>query len=278
MQKLTMLINSNGGIACGWSETMYTDLSDATATRSLCQSWMIARSKLLSQGFKIQGVRIGSDPATPPVFTYFFPSPAPIIGQRLLAPDYPNTSVLIQLRSGQSVESRDLRGWPDSFIEATTSVGDVRLTSEGQGFLNDYIAFLVARPLGWARAKKQGDAGFVTTPVTSLVVQVSGSQAVLVGGYPGTMTGGNKGTVRIRGFKGEGAYLNGVYSKESYDITVSALTVKKTLTAGIVNAYVPNTANVSLQSIVFASINAGTYQRVSSRKTGRPFAQLRGRR
>lgn len=273
-----MLVNNDGGIACGWSETMYTSLSDPSAVRALCQSWITGRSKILSSAFQIMGVRISTDSATPPVYSSLYLPSSPVTGNIGSSPDYPNTSALISLQSGQSRDRRDLRGFPDSMIESPTGSRTITLTSAGRGLLANYITSLTNLSLGWRRLKRQGDAGFLAVPVAGLRIDAGQSNVSLTGAFPLGMRDASKGSIRVRGFRSQRAALNGVYSTDSYDINAGAVILPRQVAESVVLDYVPNTAQVIQQAYIYASVTGGQFERISSHKTGRPFAQLRGRR
>lgn len=278
MQKLTMLINSNGGIACGWSETMYTSLSDGVSTRSLAQAWMTARSQLLSGGYQIQGVRITSDPTTPPVYSYLYLPAAPITGVQSPLNDYPNTAVLISLRSGQATEHRDLRGWPDSMIASPAAQLPVTLTPAGQGLLTTYLTYLSGASLGWARLARPGDTGYLAVPIDTIAADVGSGLANVFAAFGAGFIGANKGAIRVRGFKDNKSFLNGVYQTNGYAIISTQATLGRPITAQTAVGYVAQTARVIKQVLIYATVQSGAFERVSSHRTGRPFAQLRGRR
>lgn len=278
MNKLTMLINNNGGIACGWSETMWTDATGDSTLRTLAQAWCFARAKILSAAFQIIAVRISSDPASPPVVTSIYRPTSPIAGQLGSGPDYPNTSVLISFQSGGASEHRDLRGWPDSYIEAPGVDRTVQLSNEGRRILGFYFSDIAGLVLGWRRLKRNGDAGFLAVPIDAVTTDATTNTAVFTGVFPGSMTGTNKGAVRVLGFKGERAFLNGTLNTDSYGITSTTLLTGKPATTSQIATYIKQSAQVVQQAYTFSRATSGLYERISAHKTGRPFAQLRGRR
>lgn len=278
MQKLTMLINATSGIPCGWSETLYTSLSDPSSTRSLCQAWMEARRQLLSGSYTILGVRISSDPTTPPVNSYVYYSSTEMKGIRAGGPDYPNTAPLVALRSGAAVEHRLFRGWADSDIAPDAANRVMRLGAEPLDKLNTYIGFLAGNALGWARQARNGDAGYIEVKVSAIASDVTNGNAELTSVYNGDWTGANKGAIRTRGFKQALRNLNGVFAANAYNIIGTVLTLPRDLGPLGVAGYVKDTARVIKQVLIYASIQGGAYERISSHRTGRPFAQLVGRR
>lgn len=278
MLKLTLLINSNAGITCGWSETMYTSTTDPTAVRALTNNWMTRRARMLSSAFTIIGVRVSTVAPVVPTTSYFVFPTSQVTGLLAFAPDFPNTAVLISLRSGTNVEHRTLRGWPDSYIEAAAGQQLPVLTAAGLTLLGDYIAYLSSAALGWASLARLGDAGYVEVPIDAIGSPAPTNRAQYTGVFPGSMIGPNKGSVRVRGFKGEMAFLNGSFAPDSYGISATTLLSPTPATSAQIGIYVMGTSKVIKNVLSFRSVQGGSYERVSAHKTGRPSVQLRGRR
>jgi len=278
MRKLTLLINSLSSLPAGWSETMYTTTTGDNGVNALAQAWMEARSQLLSKDYQIIGCRISSNITAPPITSRMYVPPADIIGKDTRAGDYPNTAVLVSLLALGASESRSLRGWADEACERLTGATKVQLTDTGRARLLTYSNFIGAQPLGWLRAKKKGDAGFISAQPTSVTVDPDSGNPTLVGAYPAGMTAPNEGIIVVTGFKAGLRSLSGTYSPANYSLSNTTLVLPRVVSPAAGAAYISKTALVALKEVTFASAISVEYIRVSSHKTGRPFGSLRGRR
>lgn len=277
MYKMSLLINSNQGLACGWSETYYTSFTSISGATTKAQGLMGARRAILCKDFSIVAVRLTGDILAPPARTQILNQPGGLPGLLTPLEDYPNTAILFQLRGASSrALSKDLRGWPDDFVEAIVT-NAVRLSPAGRTALDTFIAYLVSNSIGWRVNGRFGDpgvAGFRSTGVTTGL----GASTSIAGTVPPAWATAHP-TIVVNGFRSPISQLNGTYTGAGYTVSGGAVVLFKGVSSDYLAPYgTGGGVTVSEQTPAFIDPTSGTYVRTSSRKTGRPFGLLRGRR
>jgi len=276
--KATLLINANSGIACGWSESYYREGVSQVTAEAKAKELMSYRRGALCEQFDIAGVRVTKITAGEPNLSAVLPPPDPKKGVFTGPADYPNTAALYRMLGGIHSNSRDHRGFPDAFFEAPSATGKMVLTGGGQSALTTWINHLVANAWGWLRYPGPGDPA----PENFSVVNLTADAGTGYIKANGTVPAGWLTTARpllLSGFQGElGSTLNGLWSTKSSSSNTGYVLLKATAPTGVLSAYPPGTAKVSRPDFIFQPFTSGSYIRVSSRKTGRPFDLLRGRR
>jgi len=278
MYKITMLINNNGGIPCGWSETHYTDRTAITSVASLARQLVSERIKMLSPQFVIPTCRLSSDPNTRPVVTQLLPLGSPQIGLNTGNADYPNTAVLYTMTGGAGSISRDLRGWPDTDITGVNSTNIVSLEPSGKVKLDAYVKYLSGAALGWLRKARPGDPDYSAVNPNACTVDSASGWTKLAFNVPGPWAVEPRKSIIITGFGGDLSQLNGTYTAKKWEAGTGFILVNRIVSVPAALQYIPGTATVQLATMQYQTYSGGSYSRISSHRTGRPFGLLRGRR
>lgn len=277
MYKITLLINANAGLPCGWSETYYSALTSVSGATTAAQGLIQARRQILCKDFSVVAARLTGDILAPPARTQLFVNPGTLPGALSPLEDYPNTAILYQMRGPNSRNiSKDIRGFPDNFIESQVATG-IALVPFGRTLLDTFLAYLVSSGLGWRVNGRFGDPGVAGFRSTSVTVSPGGFAAINGAVPAGWLT--SPPTIQVRGFKTPISNFNGTYGSKSYAATGGTILIPQSLGTIDAQPYANGGGvTVSQQTPAFIAPNAATLVRVSSRKTGRPFGLLRGRR
>lgn len=278
MYKTVVLINSASGLPSGWSEVYYNGLTTVAAAAARASEMIAERIKMLSSSYMVVGARLTGDIAAPPTATQLYVPATPQLGLLGAAEDYPNTAVLYQLRGANSAhQSRSMRGWPDSYIEAGPGGIPVALSPAGKLLLTDWINYLIAAGYGWVRTNKPGDAGNKKFTVDSLSQVGAGARTKLLGAVPADWVT-TPVPVVVRSFTGPLAVLNGSYAVRGLTVASDGITIPEYTYQGAISGYTGDGAKVFGGPPILVSAQTGVYRKITSHKTGRPFGLLVGRR
>jgi len=278
MYKLSLLINANQGLSCGWSETYATNAADIAAARTVAFNLSQARRQCLTQYFSVVGTRISTMPDVGPSKSQIWAPAGPVRGFLSGGEDYPNVASLMRLNGGEHSTNRDMRGWPDNDITSSVAGAPITLSPGAKSLLNNFITFLAGGSYGWMRSAEPGDPTYLDYKVATVVPDAANGISKLNGVVPAGMIAAPLKPIVVSGFSGPLSKLNGTFSPKEYEVAAGYIQVKRLVTESAANGYVVGTAKVAKQGLAFQVIEGGGFVRISARKTGRPFGLLRGRR
>lgn len=278
MFKATLLINSASGLPCGWSESFYIDFVTASIVEPKVKELIQARLGTLCEQFEIVAARMTEYIPGSPARSKLITPGSPQVGVLPGPADYPNTAALYRMTGIVGSHSRDMRGFPDSRYAAPSPTGRIELTPTGKAELKNWTDYIIAKAWGWLRYPGPGDPAPESFVVNNLTADAGTGYIKLNGPVPAGWLVTPR-PLLMSGFQGQlGGILNGLWSTKNAIPNTGYVLVKTTAPTGVLLAYPPGSAKVSRPDFIFQRFSTGSYVRVSSRKTGRPFGLLVGRR
>lgn len=254
----------------GWSETYYCTTSNHTETEKKARELARIRAEGLAESVYIEAIRISDEDIKGDALL------VPVqLGRRTAAtsgkpPDVPQTSWYMRIQSANLYRRQlHIRGIPDEWTEAVTdfvTAGSAWAPADSLlKFATKYGAYLVANE--WKMKVNERGAGNEPRQIANAVRNPeSGVWTITaaVADWPVT------GKCRVSRLPG----LEALWGIQKYTATAAnTIRIAPSLNAGEWF----NGGEITLQKNIYVDIDSAVLQRVSNRKTGRPFFLTRGR-
>lgn len=197
--------------------------------------------------------------------------------------DQGSLGALISLKnSNGGVQQRIFRGIPQGFTAWNPGLSRMDTTVQGTKKLNTFIKAITSGSIGYGWYQRSKTSGNPNSYAITAVTAGTGN-TVIINAPGAAFTNPGSGPLILSGFRKPSAVLNGSYGTGEWQLgTDSAhIILTRVVSAAAIAGYAGVGGRVRAQAgqfYPFSAIDTATWGLVRTRRIGRPFGTVRGRR